>query len=106
MKIQLKQIICVCVFAFGLFFMNQTANAQFITKAVFAKQFVGGDAKDVQVGFHTDDKTVYCVIGLADPAPSAVFKFVWKSNQSEVYKQEVTNQSGKIIPANSRLQKA
>lgn len=98
MKFKIKQIIVVCVFAIGtLFFTGQTANAQFISKAVFARQFVNGDAQDVKVSFSPKDKVVYCVIGLVDPAPSAVFKFVWKSNQAEVYQQELSNQSGKII---------
>ncbi len=98
MKIKLKQIIAVSAFAIGMLISaNQTVKAQFISKAVFAQQFVNGDAQDVKVSFTPKDKVVYCVIGLVDPAPSAVFKFVWKSNQSEVYQQEVTNQSGKII---------
>jgi len=98
MKIKLKQIIVVCVFAIGtLIFSGQSANAQFLSKAVFARQFVNGDAQDVKVSFSPKDKVVYCVIGLVDPAPSAVFKFVWKSNQAEVYQQEITNQNGKII---------
>lgn len=97
MKIQSRYIIFTLVFVAGLFFMNQTVSAQRFTKRVFARQFVNGDAQDVQVAFSPKDKVVYCVIGLADPAPNAVFKFVWKSNQAEVYQQELSNQSGKNI---------
>ena len=98
MSFKFNQIILAGVLAFGtLFFASQTANAQRFTKRVFARQFVDGDAKDVKVAFSPKDKVVYCVIGLDAPAPNAVFKFVWKFQQTEVYQQELTNQSGKNI---------
>lgn len=99
MKIRIKQIFTISVIAIGtLIFASQSVNAQRFTKRVFARQFVDGDAKDVKVAFSPKDKVVYCVIGLDVPAPNAVFKFVWKFQQTEVvYEQELTNQSGKNI---------
>jgi len=98
MSFKFKQILLVGILAIGtLFFASQTANAQRFTKRVFARKFVDGDAKDVKVAFSPTDKVVFCVIGLDAPAPNAVFKFVWKFQQTEVYQQELTNQSGKNI---------
>ena len=87
----------------SLLFAGREANAQFMTKAVFARGFVSGDAKDVQVAFSPKDKIVYCVLGLDNPAPDKSFKFVWSlyntatRQRSEVYTQELGNQSAKIF---------
>ena len=106
MKNKAKQVFLTSILAaVALLCSAHAANAQIIniSKAVFARQFVNGDATDVKVVFSPKDKVVYCVIGLSDPAPGSTFKFVWRlynnatRQRSEVFQQELANQTAKIF---------
>jgi len=106
MKNKICQTVFVCIVGLTAFFcFGKVANAQFINirQAVFARQFVNGEAQDVKVAFEPGEKMVFCVIGLSDPAPNASFKFVWsfydpvQRKRSEIYNQELSSQSAKNI---------
>ncbi len=73
--------------------------AVFITKFIYSTDAEGKTAK---VAVDPGTKIIYAVLTIGDPAPGSTFKFVWTlydeaRQQTEVFSQEFSNQSGKTI---------
>ena len=83
---------------------SHIASAQVINinKVVLTRQYVNGEAKGIEV-FSPKDRTIYCVVGLTNPAPGAKFKFVWsfydaaQRKQIQIFEQELSGQNSNSI---------
>ena len=76
-----------------------------ISKVTLGTEYVNGEAKGGYGGsiFKPQDRTIYCVVGLTNPAPDAQFKFVWSFYDAaerklvQIFEQELTGQNSNKV---------
>lgn len=107
MKNKQNPVIVTALIALAFICSSSVTDAQVINinKVTLGSEYVNGEAKGGYAGsiFKPKGWTIYCVVGLTNPAPDAKFKFVWsfydptQRKQIQIFEQELMGQSSNKI---------